>query len=213
VYGHARVSRDLKRRVEARLPARLAAIRADSGDTLAALPDPAKVLPYFLPYIDIGSYPTICITELDTPTGLSGAQKVRQGTRFDSYVYRYPFRMWVYLRGVDYGITEMMLKNYLTGMREVLLENRVLTHNDDAHVTIDPTTISENFDSPMENAARQILGVGFIGVILESTEVINLTTVDPRAELPTDIDGTVSVLDRFTNTPTGDPRRIPGGLS
>lgn len=209
MYGHEGVSRDLKRRVEARLPARLATMRADKGAPLEAIPNPAQVLPYFLPDIDIGHYPTVCITELDTPTGLTGAREVRQGTRFDSYVYRYPFRIWVYVRSVDYGITELMLKRYLTAVREVVLENRVLTDTDAAHVIFDPETLSENFDAPMEDDARQMLGVGFVGVVLESTEIINLTTRDPRADLPLDVQGGVYVKDLFTDEPAGDPSTIP----
>lgn len=209
MYGHEGVSRDLKRRIEQRLPVRLATMRAQKGVGLEQIPNPAQVLPYFLPYVDIGHYPTVCVTELDTPTGMSGAREVKQGTRFDTYRYRYPFRIWVYVMSVDYGITELMLKRYLTALREVILENRILTDTDDAHVTFDPETLSENFDSPMEDDARQMLGAGFIGVILESTEVINLSTYDPRSDLPLDVQGGVYVRDLHTDLPTGVPSEIP----
>ena len=209
MYGHEMVSRDLTRRLKARLPERLNSIRLQRQATLLALPDPHKVLPYFLPDIDIDGYPTVCVTELDTPNGITGAQEIRRGTRFDSYVYRYPFRIWVYLRSVDYGITELMLKRYLLAVREVILEDLVLTDNDEAYVVFEPDTLSENFDSPMEDERRQVLGVGFIGVVLESVEIINLAREDPRAQLPLDVDGTVTALDRFTDQPTGKPSTIP----
>lgn len=202
MYGHEGVTRDLKRRLEARLPLHLAGIRTEKVVTTAALPDPVRVYPHFMPDVDVDGYPAVCVTELDTPTGLSGAREVRQGTRFDSYVYRYPFRIWFYVRGVDYGITELQLKRYMTAIRTVLLENRVLTHTEDAYVTIDPETLTEDFDQSTEENA-QVLGAGFVGVILESVEIINITVRDPRADLPTDIDGTVTVLDRFTDEPTG----------
>lgn len=209
MYGHEGVTRDLRRRLLSKLPAHLNAIRIERNAPLAELPNPAQVLSHFIPHIDITSYPTVAISELDTPNGLTGAREVRQGTRFDSYVYRYPFRIWIHVRGVDYGITELTLKRYMTAIRTVILENRVLVDNDDAHVTFDPETLSENFDAAMEDANRQIFGVGFIGVVLESSESINLVTTDPRSDLPTDIDGLVTVTDRFTGEPTGHPVVIP----
>lgn len=211
MYGHEGVTRDFKRRLEERLPARLNAIRVERNATLRALPNPHAVLPHFLPDIDVDGFPTLCITELDTPSGLSGARTVRSGVRADSYVYRYPFRVWFYVRSVDYGITELQLKRYMTAIREVILENRVLTHNEQAHVVFDPETLSENFDTPGEDEARQVLGVGFIGVVLESTEVINLTSTDPREQLPTEVVGDVSLKDLFTDAPGGRPSVIEEG--
>lgn len=209
MYGHEGVTRDLRRRLLDKLPDHLNAIRVSRTATLGTLPNPTQILPHFIPDIDVDSYPTVAISELDTPNGLTGAREVRQGTRFDSYVYRYPFRIWIYVRSVGYGITELQLKRYMTALRTVILENRVLVDNDDAHVTFDPETLTENFDAAMEDANRQVLGVGFIGVVLESAESINLTVDDPRADLPTDIDGAVTVLDRFTGVPTGEPVIIP----
>lgn len=209
MYGHEGVTRDLRRRLLDKLPKHLNAIRIDRGSNLTALPNPAQILPHFIPDIDVDSYPTVAISELDTPSGLTGAREVRQGSRFDSYVYRYPFRIWIYVKGVDYGITELQLKRYMTAVRTVILENRVLTDTDDAHVFFDAETLSENFDAAMEDPNRQVLGVGFIGVVLESAEAINHVTTDPRADLPTDIDGAVTILDRFTGQPTGEPVIIP----
>lgn len=183
MYGHEGVTRDLKRRLEDRLPARLNAMRIARGATLAALPNPARIIPHFLPDIDIDSYPTVALTELDTPTGLTGAREIQQGMQFDAFVYRYPIRIFVYVRSADYGITELQLKRYLTAVREVILENRILTENEEAYVTLDPSTLSENFDSPVEEDARQVLGVGWVGVVMESTEAINKVpaTIDPGA--------------------------------
>lgn len=211
MYGHEGVTRDLRRRILNKLPDHLNAIRVSRNATLTALPNPARVLPHFVPDIDVDEYPTVAISELDTPNGLTGAREVRQGTRFDSYVYRYPFRIWVFVRGVDYGITELQLKRYMTALRTVILENRVLTDTDDAHVFFDAETLTENFDAAMEDPNRQVLGVGFIGVVLESAEAINYVTTDPRADLPTDIDGAVTITDRFTGVPTGEPVIIPKG--
>lgn len=201
MYGHEGVSRDLKRRIESRLPARLAMIRAERAATHEDLPDPVQVLPYFLPDIDVEGYPTICITEIDTPTGLTGARVIRQGTSFDSFVYRYPSRIFCYLMAESYGAGELMLKRYLTAIREVLLENRVLTDTDAAYVIFDPETITEDFDSPFEDEARQVLAAGFVGVVMESTEVINKTG-DP-ADLA--VTGNVAAMDRATNDRTGRP--------
>ena len=211
MYGHEGVSRDLKRRFEASLPVHLEAIRAEKGATALELPDPADVYPHFVPDVDITAYPALSLTELDTPNGLTGAREVQAGTRWDSYVYNYPFRVWVYVFSADYGATELQLKRYLTAMRMCLLENRVLTDNDAAYVTIDPETISENFDSPLEDEARQVLGAGFIGVVLESSEVINVSTHDPRSRLPVLVDGTVTAADRTTGDPAGAPAVVPGG--
>lgn len=180
MYGHEGVARDLKRRMETRVPARLNATRIAKGATLAQLPNPVHVRPHFIPNLDVDDYPAICVTELDTPTGLTGARGVHQEMAFTSYIYRYPFRVFVYVRGADYGDTELQLKRYLTAMRESLLENTVLTNNDDAVVHIDPSTITENFYPPEEDATK-VLGAGYLGVVLESEEIINTVTTEGTA--------------------------------
>lgn len=210
MYGHEGVTRDLRRRLLDKLPDHLNAIRVGRSATLRALPNPAHIYPHFMPDVDVDGYPAVCITELDTPTGLTGAREVRQGLRYDSYVYRYPFRIWIYVRSVDYGVTELQLKRYMTAVRTVILENRVLTDTEDAHVIFDPETLSENFDTPGEDENRQVMGAGFVGVVLESTEAINVTTVDPRAELPTDLDGAVTLTDRHTGEPVPPGVTMPG---
>lgn len=212
MYGHEGVTRDLKRRLEQRLPVVLNTIRLDRSATLRALPNPVRVYPHFMPDIDVDGYPSLCITELDTPTGLTGARAVRQGIQADSYVYNYPFRIWFYVMASEYGEVELQLKRYMTAVRMVILENRVLTHNAEAHVTFDPETLSENFDQSAEDENRMILGAGFVGVVLESTEVINRLGRDPRMDLPLHIDGGVQVTDLFTDGPAGAPSTF-GGVS
>lgn len=207
MYGHEGVARDLKRRLETRLPVRLGMARATRDLTHWELPNPIQVLPYFDPDIDVDNFPTVAVTELDTPNGLTGARVVRQGLRHDAFVYRYPNRIVVYLMGEHYGQLELQLKRYLTVIREVLLEDRVLTDTDAAYVIIDAETITEDFDSPLEDEARQILATGFVGVVLESTEVIDRDTLMGEA-LP--VVGEVHAADRFTGEPTGAPSPIVG---
>lgn len=207
MYGHEGVSRDLKRRIAERLPARLEMMRAHRSIPRWDLPDPVQVLPYFLPDIDIDSYPTICITELDTPSGLTGARAMRQGFSYDAFTYRYPSRIFCYLKAETYGAAELQLKRYLTAIREVLLENRVLTDTDEAYVFFDTETVTEDFDSPLEDEARAVLAAGFVGVVMESTEVIN--RAGPGVEL--EITGSVAALHRDTHTRTGTPVPLPDG--
>jgi hypothetical protein len=201
VYGHEGISRDLRRRVLERLPARLAMIRAATGATVWELPDPVQVIPYFLPDIDVEAYPTICLTELDTPAGLTGARQMRRGTSYDAFVYRYPARIFAYLMTENYGVGELQLKRYLTAIREVILENRVLADTDSAYVTFDPETITEDFDSPLEDEARQVLAAGYVGVVMESTEIVNRS--GPGGDL--EITGSVAAMDRTTGERTGRP--------
>lgn len=222
MYGHEGVVRDLKHRLEARLPARLNAIRIEKATNLRALPNPAQILGHFIPDVDVDQYPTIAVTELDTPSGLTGAREVEQGMQADAFVYRYPVRIFVHVRGVDYGITELQLKRYLTAVRETMLENRILTDNDQAYVTIDPNTLRAVFDGPLEDDTRQVLGVGFVGVVLESTELINKvpSTID-TGDLPTadgpyapsytvdEIEAEVGHTDRQHGGIAGTPTPVP----
>jgi hypothetical protein len=215
MYGHEGIVRDLKRRLEQRLPARLNSIRVERGSNLRALPNPAQILGHFIPDIDVDQYPTIAVTELDTPTGLTGAREIQQGMQADAFVYRYPVRIFVHVRSVDYGITELQLKRYLTAVRETILENRILTETDEAYVTFDPSTLREVFDGPIEADERQILGVGFVGVVLESTELINKvpSTID-TGDLPT-TDGPFAppyTLDRI-EAEVGHTDREHGGIA
>lgn len=205
MYGHEGASRDLTDRMLTRLPARLASIRIEKTATRGQLPDPGLVKPHFVPDIDSSQYPAICITELDTPTGLTGSRGVVSDMQYDVFTYRYPFRIWVYVMGKTYGDTELLLKRYLTAVRESLLENRVLTDTDEASVTIDAATITEAFDVPDETA-RQVLGVGYVGVVLESTEVINavLTTGGAAAIEPYTIISSIGALDPATPGPDGE---------
>lgn len=172
MYGHEGASRDLTRRMKSRLPARLASIRIEKTATVEQLPNPGLVRPHFVPDLDLTDYPAICITELDTPSGLTGSRGITSDMQYDQYTYRYPFRIWVYIMGKTYGDTELLLKRYLTAVRESLLEDRVLADTDEASVIIDASTIVEAFDVPDETAT-QVLGVGYVGLVLESTEVIN----------------------------------------
>lgn len=179
MYGHEGAARDLTARIERRLPHRLASIRHERDATIAQLPDPGIVRPYFLPDADITKFPAILVTELDTPTGLTGSRGVTADTAYTIYSYRYPFRIWVYTRGKTYGGVELQLKRYLTGVRETILENLLLTDTDQASVEFDPTTLTENFYGPGEDATRQVLGAAFIGVVLNSEEIVNRAHGDP----------------------------------
>lgn len=209
MHGHEGVARDIKRRFEARLPVRLELIRRGRAATTRQLPDPVSVLPYYVPDVDVDGYPVVTITELETPAGMSGTRTIRQGIGQDAFVYRYPFRIFVYLLAETYGGAELMLKRYLTAMREVLLEDRIITDTDEAYVVVDLETITENFDSPIEDDARQVLAAGFIGVVLESTELINRVDLDPDLRLR--VVGGVSATERFTGEPTGAPSTVDGG--
>lgn len=177
MYGHEGVARDLKRRMQERVPPRLAVMRGARGASLAQLPDPKTVKPHFVPDLDVGRYPAICVTELDTPTGLTGSRGLSQQMAYTAYTYRYPFRVFVYVMGHDYGDVELLLKRYLTAMREAMLENTILTATDEATVQIDATTLTENF-FPVDEDAKGHLGAGYIGVVLESEEVINAVSVE-----------------------------------
>lgn len=177
MYGHEGVSRDLKRRMESRVPAHLAAIRLERGATTTQLPDPRRVKPHFIPDLDVDDYPAICVTELDTPTGLTGSRGIHAQMAYTSYTYRYPFRVFVYVMGATYGDVELQLKRYLTAMRMALLEDLTLTATDQATVIIDATTVTENFFPPDEDS-RSALGAGYLAVVLESEEVINVVGED-----------------------------------
>lgn len=212
MYGHEMVSRDLKRRMEARLPHVLRYLRWKRNATLEALPNPAMVLPYYMPDTDVDAYPTVCVTELDTPTGLTGSRGIDQGMEYDLYTYRYPIRVFIHVRGTDYGDTELQLKRYLTAVRMVILENVILTNNDEASVTMDPVTITEAFDTAFEDAARQVLSTGWVGVVLESTEPINAVVIpgDPGAEeFNFTINAAVGALDDDGTSAGTEP--VPGG--
>lgn len=206
MYGHEGAARDLKRRMAERVPAHLAAIRRERGATLAQLPDPALVKAHFVASLDVDDYPAICVTELDTPTGLTGSRGISQQMAYTAYTYRYPFRVFVYVRGQDYGDTELKLKRYLTAMRMALLEDLMLTATDQATVAVDVGTITENFFQPDEDA-RSALGAGYLAVVLESEEVINAVAVDgtplPTEEGPYTIHADVGRLPEDSSTGVG----------
>lgn len=172
MYGHEGATRDLTDRIAERLPVRIASIRTERGATSDQLPMPARVRPHWVTAIDADRYPYIAVTELDTPTGLVGSRGIHNSMPYSSFTYRYPFRIWVYVSGRTYGDTELQLKRYLTAIREVLLENLVLVDHNVASVFFDTETIAENFFPP-EETARDVLGAGFVGVVLVSTEVVN----------------------------------------
>lgn len=205
MYGHEGASRDLTARIENRLHRRLASIRHEHQATTRQLPDPAIIRPYFLPDADTTKFPAVMITELDTPTGLTGSRGVTAETAYTVYSYRYPFRIWVYIRGTSYGAVELQLKRYLTGLRETILENLLLTDTDQASVKFDPSTLTENFYGPAEDTTRQVLGAGFVGVVLDSDELVNPAHGDPT---PTDggpytIRTLIGARDRATGEGTG----------
>lgn len=212
MYGHEMVSRDLKRRMEDRLPHTLRYLRWKREATLEALPNPALVIPYYLPDVDVDAYPTVCVTELDTPTGLTGSRGIDQGMEYDLYTYRYPFRVFVHVRGQDFGHTELVLKRYLTAMRMVLLENVILTDHEDAHVSVLPNTITEAFDTAYEDDARQIMATGWVGVVLESMEPINAVAI-PGDDGPESARFTIHAgVGALAEDGTGAGREdIPGG--
>lgn len=215
MYGHEGVARDLKRRMQERVPARLSVMRTEKAATAEQLPDPKTVKPHFVPDLDIGRYPAICVTELDTPTGLTGSRGLSQQMAYTAYTYRYPFRIFVYVTGHDYGDVELLLKRYLTAMREALLEDTILTDSAAAVVQIDATTLTENF-YPIEEGARGMLGAGFIGVVLESEEVINAVTLEGTPATPEEGPYTIAAdIGRLPDDSSGpgvDHEPFPTGL-
>lgn len=204
MYGHEGVTRDLLARVRERTPAWLGDIRYRAGLSTGQLLPPVSVTPYFVPQYDLDDYPAISITELDTPTGLTGSRGVTADASYNVYVYNYPFRIFIYVQGHDYGDTELQLKRYLTAVRSALLEDVVLTANDQAHVTIQTESLTEAFYAPDESA-NQILGAGFVGVILRSEETIGYVhnEPDPNDAGPFEIRTQLGRIDEDTGRPVG----------
>lgn len=215
MHGHEGVARDLKRRMETRLPPHLAAIRLERGATPAQLPDPRRVRPHFIPDLDVDDYPAVCVTELDTPTGLTGSRGITPSMAYTAYTYRYPFRIFVYVMGKDYGDVELQLKRYLTAMRMCLLEDLTLTSTDMAQVSIDAGTLTENFFPPDEDA-RGALGAGYLAVVMESVEVINVVAIDgtpvPVEEGPYTIHADIGRLPDDSSGPGTGHEPIPDHL-
>lgn len=178
LYGHEGVARDLTDLMTARLPHWIATLRTERGATLEQLPDPALVKPYFVPQLDVGKYPAFIITELDTPTGVTGSRGISNGTPYTTYGYNYPFRVWVYVRGTTYGDVELQLKRYLTAIRATLLENVILASTATHYAEFNPDTIASVFMTPDEDA-RSALGAGYVGVVVKTDEATNRPNLEP----------------------------------
>ena len=200
MYGHEGAARALTDRFTARLPAWLSTIRDERGLTANQLADPHQIRPYFQPDYTFDRYPAISITELDTPSGLAGSRGLTQDKEFTTYTYRYPFRVWVYVRGTTYGDVELQLKRYLTAMRQTILEDLILTDEDNTVARFEPDTVSENFFPPDEDA-RVVLGAGFVGVVLQAEEVLTTPIDRPKDKTvgPFTITTSLGVKDRDTN--------------
>lgn len=204
MYGHEGAARAITTRFTTRLPAWLTTIREEQHLTPQQLADPTQIRPYFQPDYTFDQYPAISITELDTPTGLAGARGLNQDQEWTTYTYRYPFRIWVYVRGTTYGDVELQLKRYLTAMRQTVLENLILTDTDDAVARFEPDTLSENFFPPDEDT-RQVLGAGFLGVVLQAEELLTNPTDRPTPPTPErfNITTTIGARDRVTGHGVG----------
>lgn len=123
MIGPEGAAQALTEQLEAQLPAKLAELRTRLTVEEADLPDPGLVEPHDRIRRPIEAYPAVLVLV----TGLGSLTPVdRPDSLPEVWVARYPFRIYLWLRGEYEDATDLLRKRYVLAVREVLLARRVL---------------------------------------------------------------------------------------
>lgn len=108
--------------VQARIPPRLAAIRAELGVDLVVLPEVASWhTPRDVDLIPVEEFPAVMVSLLEVTT-IVDEGNAGGGAR--EYVLRYRFRVYVFARGEGADETHRARSRYLRAAREAVLEGQ-----------------------------------------------------------------------------------------
>lgn len=185
-------------RLAAALPGRLAELRTRYTVTAAELPDPALVEPHDRIRRPLEDWPAVLVLVQQlarfTPTD-------RPSAGGETWVARYPFRVYLWLRAEDDVDVDLLRKRYVLAVREVLLARRSLmdTAGPAGDVpNVDPLALTEDYGPVALDENGNTIAAAYVAAdILIAEEVtplpelgtVNTTTVtvehlDPPAEPP-----------------------------
>lgn len=186
--------------VEARLPAKLAAIRArlDLADPIpdgdpGPLPDPVTFAARDEGALGWEKFPAILVIAQTA----AGMERLDEVDGVQVYRVRYPVRVFSWLTGVDYTESDLRRKRYALAVRELLLAQSVLA--DDAN--LDPTGLRESYSDIAELAdetatASQIVAALYTEVAVEVKELLEPDLGVPPAATGGDL--AITPADRST---------------
>lgn len=174
-----------------RIPAQLRALEARLD--VAPIADPAQVLAHERGPIGIEDWPSVFVLPLRLER-LALVDAEADGSEL--YRATYAIRVLAWVRADGYAATDTLRKRYALAVREALLERKSLelrpgvwTGNPDGDLTVDPTSIREDYSDVLtDDAARTIAGVD------TTVAVTVLEHVAAPADLGTVLDTDVTPL-------------------
>lgn len=180
-----------------RLPARLRIIEARLALPAASLADPSQVLAHERGPIGLEDWPSVFVLPLRTIR--LELVDVEEGGG-ETYLVTYALRVLAWVRADDYEATDRLRHRYALAIREALLERKslklgtgVVQGDPHADLTVDPSSIREDYSDVMtDDAARTIAGVDVtvnvtVREVLAAPPAVGtvLTTTIREASLPT----------------------------
>lgn len=164
--------------LEYRLPGRLRILEARLGLPDGHLVDPSLIEDHETGPIALEQWPAVYAL----PQRMSDIKVVETAEGDQTYRVTYSVRILAWVRSGDYGTTDLLRKRYALAIREALLERRQLTAAPDyagpgwgdhmAAVTINPTTIRENYSDLVDETAGGTIAGSYVDVDVVFTETL-----------------------------------------
>jgi hypothetical protein len=186
MLGPEAVADTLAARLTLKLPAHLAAVRAARGIAAADLPDPAIIEPHDRWRIPLEEWPAVLV-DVTALTRLTPARHSDDNS--ESYIARYPFRVFLWVRHEDDRDVDLLRKRYVLAVRHVLLSRRTLTDPVPAGggtvegfagegPVIDPLALTEDYGPLAQDDASRTIAPAYV-----AADALVIETIDPVTAL------------------------------
>lgn len=152
-------------RLTAALPAKTIAMRTrydinpnTQGDLL---PDVNLVASYNQARLGVEEYPAILVAGLETPS-------MKRSDNPQEFLVNYLLRAFVWVRGGDATIVELVRFRLTLALRELLMERRTMTGT----LMVDDSTIKESFSELGEDDSQSTVGASYVEFNVWSQETL-----------------------------------------
>lgn len=178
MLGHEVITALVTRAVRDRVPETVRRrATAKTPDLPVTVPDPENIYPHPVPSQDIGAFPALMVEELETGPRYTTRQVTVSGST-DVFEFRYVFRVYTYVHGIDYRHTSYQQKYLATSLRMALLADRCLFESEEERAVIDPNSFRESFSNVARDAdAEKYLSGHYAEFEIIATETSRSTEI------------------------------------